>query len=332
MKKAFILLGLVACFALLTAGINDRLIQSVWMEEDKLCFEGSTDNQYETCITVADPSSDLTLTLGTTATATTPSLMPDSTDSNTGIGSNAADQLSLIAGGVEIARVSESTQDQLIISPGATLGAEATPSLAFGDGDTGFYENTNDNLRLAVGGGNRANLTASVIASNTGNSYSIQHAAGDETDPIYAINGVEDTGIGTQAADQLSITAGGAEIARAVEGTLDYFSVQKGLVGATDAVSAVAGSVAASVETVTSLITTDGDGADAVSLADGAAGQIKILVLSTEGAGGDTCVITPANLNGGTTITLDALGDSVTLVFDGTAWNVLAVNATTGVA
>ena len=43
------------------------------------------------------------------ATATAPNLLPNKTDDDTGIGSAAADQLSLIAGGVEGIRITEST-------------------------------------------------------------------------------------------------------------------------------------------------------------------------------------------------------------------------------
>ena len=41
--------------------------------------------------------------------------------------------------------------------------------------------------------------------------------------------------------------------------------------------------------------------------------------------GGDG-TLTPSNLAGGTTITFDAVGDTATLVFDGTNWNVAGIS------
>ncbi|MFH2073803.1 MAG: hypothetical protein ABIJ57_00455, partial [Pseudomonadota bacterium] len=85
---------------------------------------------------------------------------------------------------------------------------------------------------------------------------------------------------------------------------------------------------AASIVQVVTFIATDGNGdEDNATLADGTVGQIKIFVTKTEGAGGDTYKITPANMNGGTKITFDGVvGDGCTLIFDGTKWNVISTN------
>ena len=89
--------------------------------------------------------------------------------------------------------------------------------------------------------------------------------------------------------------------------------------------------VAASIVVVTTFVVTDGDGDEnALTLADGTTGQIKIFVTKTEGAGGDTYKITPAHMNGGTKITFDAtIGDGCTMIFDGTAWNIISNNGGT---
>ena len=88
---------------------------------------------------------------------------------------------------------------------------------------------------------------------------------------------------------------------------------------------------AASVEVVTTFITTDGDGnEDNATLADGTKGQVKKFVSVVEGAGADTWKITPANMNGGSKISFDgAVGDSCVLMFDGTSWNVESTNGGT---
>ena len=61
------------------------------------------------------------------------------------------------------------------------------------------------------------------------------------------------------------------------------------------------------------------------TLADGANGQIKTIInIST--AGTNAITITPANLRGGTTVTLNAEGETVTLIFKNSNWNVIGGN------
>ena len=61
------------------------------------------------------------------------------------------------------------------------------------------------------------------------------------------------------------------------------------------------------------------------TLADGSNGQIKIIInVSTSGTNAVT--ITPANLRGGTTITLNAPGETVQCIFKNSNWNVIGGN------
>jgi hypothetical protein len=61
----------------------------------------------------------------------------------------------------------------------------------------------------------------------------------------------------------------------------------------------------------------------AVTLANGSDGQIKTIInIST--AGTNNVVITPANLRGYTNITLNAQGETVTLLFKNSKWNIIA--------
>ena len=58
---------------------------------------------------------------------------------------------------------------------------------------------------------------------------------------------------------------------------------------------------------------------------DGSDGQIKTIInVSTSGT--NNIVITPANLRGYTTITLNAPGETVTCLFKNSNWNVIAGN------
>ena len=62
-------------------------------------------------------------------------------------------------------------------------------------------------------------------------------------------------------------------------------------------------------------------GADAFTLADGSQGESLYIYLDTDG--GDA-TITPDNLLGYSTITLDDVGDAVQLFWNGTAWVVIS--------
>ena len=61
------------------------------------------------------------------------------------------------------------------------------------------------------------------------------------------------------------------------------------------------------------------------ALADGVDGQIKIII-DTATSGTNAITITPANLRGYSTITLNAPGESVTCLFKNSNWNVIANN------
>ena len=63
----------------------------------------------------------------------------------------------------------------------------------------------------------------------------------------------------------------------------------------------------------------------AVSLADGSNGQVKT-VLNTSTAGSNAITITPTNFRGGTNIVLNNVGETVTLLFKNSNWNVIAGN------
>lgn len=129
--------------------------------------------------------------------ATNPTINADSGDSDTGIGHNADDQLSLIAGGVEIARAQEAVVDQFIISPGAILGSAALPSLAFGDGDSGFRESVDDALKVTLAGVDRWTFSADRFVGVVGNGPSLQNEASTATNPtLIPALGDPSTGIG----------------------------------------------------------------------------------------------------------------------------------------
>ena len=66
-------------------------------------------------------------------------------------------------------------------------------------------------------------------------------------------------------------------------------------------------------------------GAAPTTLADGANGQIKTIINVSTG-GSNAVNIVPSNLRGGTTITLNAPGETVTCMFKNSNWNIIAGN------
>ena len=93
-------------------------------------------------------------------------------------------------------------------------------------------------------------------------------------------------------------------------------------------VQALSGPGAVNITTLTTTFTSTGAG-NALTLADGVAGQLKAVVYVAEAAGGDTGVLTPTNFGNGTTITFNAIGHSVLLQFLGTDWWIVSNNGAT---
>lgn len=84
-------------------------------------------------------------------------------------------------------------------------------------------------------------------------------------------------------------------------------------------------SASTSIDTTSAISEVDqSGGATALSLADGTDGMIKTIIAI--GTGGNAITITPTNLRGGTTITLNGEGETVTCLFKNSKWNVIGHN------
>lgn len=94
----------------------------------------------------------------------------------------------------------------------------ATPTIAFGDGDTGIHELNDDTLRVAIAGNDRWEFTVNHITGAATGYSALRYVNSSATTPgLVPGNDDLDTGMGTAAADQISFIAGGVEGARITE-------------------------------------------------------------------------------------------------------------------
>lgn len=148
--------------------------------------------------------------LNETASATNPTLNPSFSDADTGLGLSAADQLALIAGGVRVANLTEAAGVVQLIVP--QQDNAASPSIAFGDGNTGFYENADNFLSVAIAGVREFAWGAGTFQGITSGAGAIFNEATTATNPtLIPFNTDADTGIGSAGSNILSLIAGGIE-------------------------------------------------------------------------------------------------------------------------
>jgi hypothetical protein len=88
----------------------------------------------------------------------------------------------------------------------------------------------------------------------------------------------------------------------------------------------ITASGAVSVVKAYSAVTLPASGALALTLANGTAGQVKVIV-ATSLLGTGTAVITPTSGCGFSTITLNAAGDTATLLYTASGWAVVGANS-----
>ena len=136
--------------------------------------------------------------------------------------------------------------------------------------------------------------------------------------PVRSQNGFETISInGTTGAVSTTATFGASTsiTTLAVSGTATLGAVVGG-------VQALSGAGAVNLTTVLTSLTTTG-AAQALTLANGTAGQIKVIVHAVDGG---SAVLTPTTKIGFSTITFTAVGDAVTLVYTSAGWAIVGIN------
>lgn len=97
-------------------------------------------------------------------------------------------------------------------------GGDATnPLIAFGDGDSGFYETFDDSINFALGGVLRYSFSSTKIQGTTTGGAVYSSGATNTVPSLGPQAGDSDTGIGGNGSDSLSLIAGGVEATRITE-------------------------------------------------------------------------------------------------------------------
>ena len=128
-----------------------------------------------------------------------------------------------------------------------TVGSQAN-GILFGDGDTGFYENADDDVFFKRGSNTvfRANTSSqldfgvSALFYNQEGGFWIATAAGSAGAPNYAFRGDQNTGMYRIAADRIGFTTGGVLRLEVSEATISGSAVSTGSFGRLKTASEIA--------------------------------------------------------------------------------------------
>jgi hypothetical protein len=182
--------------------------------------------------------------------------------------------------------------------------------------------NTTGTLAVNRGGSGAISLTG-VLKGNGTSAFTASNVnlATEVTGTLPVLNG----GTGTTAATGTGnvVLANTPTLITPNIGVATATSVATGPVFGT--IQSLSGPGAVNITSLTTAFTSSGTG-DALTLADGAAGQFKNIVYVAQVAGADTGILTPANFGNGTTITFNNVGDSCQLQYIGTNWWIVSLN------
>lgn len=261
-----------------------------------------------------------------------------SADTNTGIYRVGSDRLGITAGGSLIAEFYTSVGTQYFSVAAdysyMPVGTFSIPGIGFRSGvntyKSGIGIETNSKTLVFFAEGTNGAIAPAYVAGATMN---VGFSGADQKQFLVAPNtssgawpalafwhnapvpGEQVTGFDSQAYTSVDAVVNATRTMRWEQGATTFYG--NFIYGSTP--QALSGPGAINVTTYATTITTTG--ADAFTLADGTAGQRKLITMIVDG--GDA-TITPTNLLGYTTITMGDVGDAVELVFVGTKWVVVS--------
>ena len=130
------------------------------------------------------------------------------TDLDTGVSASVGDRLDLIAGGINMLALIESTDDQVAVGP---AGSTTVPSLTWiSDLDTGFANETANRINVILGGTNSFRFIGGSFLTFTTGAFRLQDSTSAAT-PTYSFLGDEDSGVYRSAANAVSVATAGLQ-------------------------------------------------------------------------------------------------------------------------
>lgn len=181
---------------------------------------------------------------------------------------------------IEVMRIEGSTRSMLL----PRRNAPATPAIAFGDGDSGFYELSDDVIVVSISGNATWLFDGSTLESDISGGPALVRADSSGTVPTLVPDKQDvDTGIGRFAPDTLSLIAGAFEMLRLDESTTTANYVGA-LFDAPDQVDegALAGSTWRLMQTQP--VTVDWTTGDTITALDGLALYLGVITTTADSA------------------------------------------------
>ena len=205
---------------------------------------------------------------------------------------------------------------------GKEFGTSSNPSLAFGDGDTGFYEISDDKLCVVINGSGNFIFEGEYFYAGGSNNAAIRSTTPGYTTPVFLPSGSSDndTGIGSGANNEVSIIAGGTEVTRY---TQHQFYTKRGIVRNTSSISGNH-----NLKDNEHIIFTDSSGG-AITITLPTAQVVdgrEIIIKDTGNAGTNNITIATEGsetIDGNSTLVLNSDYAHTKLICDGTNWFVI---------
>ena len=302
---------LTATQTLTNKTLTSPTVSGLTLSDASIVLEGATADASETTITVTDPTADRTITIpdatGTvslvtgTETLTNKTLTaPKFADAGFIADANGAEQV--------IFQTTASAVNEIEITNAATGGnASVATSTA-----------------PIIGASGETNVDLALLPKGTGH-VAIRSTGGANNQGAIRLNCENNTHGQTLMSQPHASTDSGffmlpkKSTAGNARATPDVLLSGDKTVGTTETITS---SGAVSLDTLVTILNSS-SGVQALTLAAGVAGQVKIITMSTAG-NASTMTVSNGNLAGmSTSIVWDAVGESVTLVYNGAKWVVV---------